>query len=203
MDLLLSEPRKMAPPITFHQAYRPIFQPITRGAITELETALDSEVDVNGIPMMGLQSLMLATCTRKMPAVELLIAKDADVNRPFCTDIIEPHIKGSEPHSQGERPLHGAAKFGKLLLRAGADVNAVDINGSTPLVAMFCMDTLWLVQVQCDIAEALLGAGADPRLAAKDGTIPLHMAAACGNIRAIDLLLSRAPETLNQRDHAG
>lgn len=53
------------------------------------------------------------------------------------------------------------------------------------------------------IAEALLGAGADARLTTNDrGALPLHYAASCGNVGAIDLLLSSSPDTINQRDRA-
>lgn len=58
--------------------------------------------------------------------------------------------------------------------------------------------------MRCDIAEALLSAGAGPRLASKNGIVPLRYAVSCGNIDAIDmLLLSSAPGTTNQRNLNG
>lgn len=73
--------------------------------------------------------------------------------------------------------MHGAAKLGHidaalLLLRAGADVNATDTNGSTPLSSLFFV--VGSPQVKCEIAGALLSAGADPTPGHSDcGFLPL------------------------------
>lgn len=182
------------------QAYRPMVEAISNGATRKLENALDSGLGVDGCPKRGFQPLMMAACLGHMPAVELLIAKGADVNLPFCTDHLEPELVNTKPHSHGARPLHGAAMYCKidivlLLIRAGAEVNATDIHGCTPLHRLFPSTDNEPPQVRCDIAKALLSAGADPRLVDGKRALPLHCAADCGNIGAIDLLLKAAPET--------
>ncbi|XP_031549219.1 myotrophin-like [Actinia tenebrosa] len=69
---------------------------------------------------------------------------------------------------QGRRPLHIAADYGQkdvlaLLLQKGADINAEDRNGITPLLA-----TIWEGHYDC--AEFLLEKGATPNGKAPDGS---------------------------------
>lgn len=192
--------------------YHWVFNAMQRGDTRELEAILGSGLleDVNGChqPLLLLWAVGLGS----IPAAELLIAKGADVNLPVCGHTFDPvwHGWAGDIYPDGIRPLHAAVKYGKtdavlLLLRAGAEVNAADTNGVTPLALLFHATTvLESPQVSCDIAEVLLSAGADPRLSHNDqGALPLHCAAFNGNIGAIDLLLSAAPDSINRRDWKG
>lgn len=189
-----------------------LFLAMAKGGTRQLENALDSGLlDVNGCSKRGFQPLLVAACLGQIPAMELLIAKGADVDQPFCADSLEPALNCSKfAHSDGERPLHGAARYINvdavlLLLRAGADVNAADTDGLTSLsIACIGAASFDASNVLFDIVDALLGAGANPRLVStKRGASPLHYAANFGNVGAIDLLLSTAPDAIERRDRQG
>ena len=97
---------------------------------------------------------------------------------------------GSAPKPKASLPpnaLHQAAKAGNLkgleeALAAGADVNARDDKGWTPL--MYVVDKGYVLLV-----EPLLTAKADPDVRAPDGATALFMAAAHGHSEIIEPLM--------------
>jgi ankyrin repeat protein len=109
--------------------------------------------------------LHLAAAGYRAEIVKLLLAAGADADRPG-------------PHRWG-RPLHYAAdgfsnptrqvKTLKTLIAAGADVNAADKNGATPLHR--AVRTRSRAAVEC-----LLDAGADATTRNKPGSTPFHLA---------------------------
>jgi uncharacterized protein len=68
------------------------------------------------------------------------------------------------------------------LLKAGADVNAADVDGTTPLHWAARLDAV-------ELAAALLGAGAHPDRANRYGVTPLALATTNGSARMIEQLL--------------
>lgn len=70
-----------------------------------------------------------------------------------------------------------------ILIRAGADVNAADDEGATPLLQA-CLNA------SSPMVEMLVKAGANPNAAARNGETPLMTAARTGNIEVAKLLLS-------------
>ena len=98
----------------------------------------------------------------------------------------------------GKRALHLAARSRNaelvrlLLERSGADINATDNKGRTPL--MITCET----SVACEkVVLLLLGAGADPALPQEDGYTPMHAVAGNGHMHLVDMLCSKAPATLS------
>jgi ankyrin repeat protein len=77
----------------------------------------------------------------------------------------------------------GDHKAIQALLKQGADVNAADPDGTTPLQ--------WAVRSDdADTVEMLLRAGANPRAANRYGVTPLSLAAAYGNAEILEILMN-------------
>ena len=87
--------------------------------------------------------------------------------------------------------LRGHADIGKALLAAGADVNAANNFGTTPLI-------LACVYGRLEAARALVAAGANVNAADQDGRTPLNCARGRGAIAnpTIEALLLAAGATV-------
>jgi uncharacterized protein len=102
------------------------------------------------------------------------------------------HLKISDVNSRdqhGTTPLMYAAALGnvdamKVLLRAGADVNARNAFDATAL--MWCIN-------QPNMVRLLLAKGADVNARSKMGRTPLLLGASYGNVEVLKLLLSGLP----------
>ncbi|HZH78122.1 MAG TPA: ankyrin repeat domain-containing protein [Archangium sp.] len=115
-----------------------------------------------------------------LEVVEEFIRRGVDINRLYGW----------------KTPLMGAALSGvlgsvELLLRAGADVNAVnsDGRGALHLVLTLCDNNKKKSLQKLDVMRALLAAGADVNRADAQGGTPLMGAARWGNADAVKLLL--------------
>ncbi|PAW77778.1 MAG: hypothetical protein B9S27_08050 [Opitutia bacterium Tous-C8FEB] len=101
--------------------------------------------------------------------------------------LAEPAAAG--PQADGTTALHWAARHddletGRALLAAGADANATNRYGLTPLA-------LAAMNGSGAFVELLLAAGADPERAQPGGETPLLTAARAGRIEAVNALLAR------------
>ena len=101
--------------------------------------------------------------------------------------LAEPAAGG--PQGDGTTALHWAARHddletGRALLAAGAEANAANRYGLTPLA-------LAAMNGSGAFVELLLAAGADPERAQPGGETPLLTAARAGRIEAVNALLAR------------
>jgi ankyrin repeat protein len=108
--------------------------------------------------------------------VETLIANNADV-----------HARSG--NAMRNQPLHAAAagrqlETSRLLLDAGADVNATQAGGYTPLHSA-------AQNGQRELVELLLARGADAGARSDDGRTPLALAEAAGRDEVVALLRAR------------
>lgn len=156
--------------------------------------------------MFEASPLFLAVMAGDRENVALLLAKGADPNRrmeiigvfptsplfeaAFLGDvaIAQALLRGGgsvkEKDLDGMTALHWAvvshrSDLVKALLAAGAEVNAVDRYGYTPLLYAATIDF-----GDCETATMLLQAGADPGIQTKDGKTPLAQARDYPYIRA-------------------
>lgn len=92
---------------------------------------------------------------------------------------------------QGATPLHAAVSIGdeyiesvRKLLRAGAEVNAKDSNGDTPLHRA-------AYSAGIETVRELLSCGADIQACNKDGQTPVAVAIVRGDKKIAELLINR------------
>ena len=150
----------------------------------------------------------------EMEIVELLISKGADVNakgdagdtpldwaiqlkRTEISDLLRKH--GGK--SGAEDSVHVAAAVGnieavKKHLAAGADVNAKNEDGGTPLLR-----AAW--GGHKEIAELLIANGADVNVkSGRTATTPLHLAAYKGHKEVVELVIAKGAD-VNAKGDAG
>jgi len=149
----------------------------------------------------GVSALLYARYRDKLPAVETLLSANPPIDvfdaaalgrTGRLRELIaaEPKLTGAFS-SDGFTPLHLAAFFGqaetaRVLIHAGADVNAVSRNDMKVMPLHSAAASR-----RDEVARMLIEAKADVNAKQKDGYTPLHEAAQNGDVELVDLLLDR------------
>lgn len=168
----------------------------TLGNDTEtIRMMVDAGVDVNAGDLPGITPLMMAAgWNGNLAAVKILLAKGAKVNAVSAPVMGLPSKNG--PSEFGLlTPLLMAAPFGppeliRTLIDAGADVNAKDVRGMTPLMLALATD-----RQDRAIIGMLLEHGADPQIKSHLGETALDWARRTGLPAGLELLKTRATPT--------
>ncbi len=149
------------------------------GNVDAVKVLLAHGADVNAKEQWRQQTPLMWAAAECHPEVaQELIAHGADVNARQVTWNWERQVT-KEPREKwmplgGLTPLHFAARQGcvegaKVLVKAGADINATNPNGFSPIL-------LAIINSHYDVAAFLLDQGADANIADEVGRTPLYAA---------------------------
>ncbi len=182
---------------------------------------LIDKTDINLRDGGGFSPLLLAVITRDAESRDLI--RDRNPKTDSTTQLFDA-VAGGESQKvaqlltakpylaffrlpDGSTPLHMAALWGTLasageLVKRGADLNARDARGFTPLHAALKNPTGRFSRRAVNMTTFLLSKGADPNIATPSGDAPLHLAARAGDAELVTALLDKGAK-INARGVGG
>jgi ankyrin repeat protein len=168
--------RRMNEAIPF---YTPLHYSLMNGYLDITKLLLVNKADPNATNSLGQTPIFPAISTPKLngkndEAIELLLQYKADIN--FKCENAAPYLNGTPLHSAGVFD----AKLSEFLISHGADVNATNGFGDTPLhTAVFqCANSAEsrMMMIINDAIDPLLNHGAGINAQNNNGDTPLHIA---------------------------
>lgn len=156
-------------------------------------------------------ALIAAACAGRADVATALLKAGADIDLAVPGDDGTPPPRSRVTVDEGQRPLHIAvhslhSETVRLFLDSGADVNAVDHNGITPLISLYRTppdDDDPGDSKRVAIARQLLEGGAATSVPDNIGYYPVHYAAQHDYTALFDVMLWESPAELNRRSHEG
>jgi ankyrin repeat protein len=143
------------------------------GDVEMMRVLTEHGAGVNAANAQGATPLGNAVCSNRVAAVKFLLAKSAKANAAM---VFLGVVRHGAIAFGNLTPLMAAAPYGSAeligeLLRAGADVNARDFRGMTPLMLAVASETQ-----DSEVVKLLLDAGAEPNVKSKAGETALDWA---------------------------
>ena len=178
--------------------YTPLYYAIWNEDVNTVKAIVTKGADVSLTAEEDYPPIYYVVWSEDLDTVKLLVAKGAK----FDVKVLDDRTAFHYAVSQGSKEiveffvsegidiprLYLSACMGDLvsikdLVEQGADINSKDELGWTPLY--------WAASMgQTDVAEFLIGMGANFIAASENGT-PLHQAAQAGTVRLVKLLISK------------
>lgn len=178
-----------------NQGLTPLNHSIQYAKKDEINELLQGGANPNLAPKSGYFPLLSAVNNGRLDIVELLLAKGADTSKNDDTGWTALHYvaNGSESAKQQDAVQ---AEIARVLVKAGADLNAKTQAGQTPVY-------LAVTNNRPLTAKVLIEAGADINIATNDGWTPLMKAIFEGNLEIVKLLLASSNLMINQQTGDG
>lgn len=165
------------------------------GNLTELRQLLSRAPErIQTVDAAGETALFAAVRARQPHAVELLLSYGADPRFKNKAGATPLHVDAADGNRSPEA-RQARRTIAELLLKAGAEVNAADAEGMTPLLVA-------LARQREELLDLLTAAGADVTLKDQRGRAALHYAAQ-GNLPAMIDRLAEMKVDVNAADDTG
>ena len=162
-----------------------LIRAILIGDVDAIDMADDIfEYDIN----TNFSPLLLATITGHSKMVSALIEAGADVN-------LEGSYRATALHYATHTDSDDQIAIVNHLIRAGAEVDAVDLDGMTPLHCAAMHD-------RYDVAQILIDSGADINATDDAEDTPLHLAVCYDKPNTVDVLIKSGVQ-LNMKNSQG
>jgi len=191
------------------------FKAITDGSDAEVEELLEKDARLAAQRnAAGVSAILFALYQGKRGAVDLMLKQNPDLDVFEASvlaniDKLRSLIEGNENllntySTDGFTPLHLACFFGKVasakyLVEAGADTNAISLNGAD-LRPINCAAASRDLDSASELVQLLLKGGADIKATQKGGYSALHSAAANGNVSLVTLLVKSGADQYAKAD---
>ncbi len=187
----------------------------------DLINALVDKTDIDLKDGLGMSPLLLAIAARDVEARDLISQRKPRTDS--TTQLFDATSQGDLPALQsllkakpflvyfrlpnGQTPLHIAALWStrgaaELLLEKGADINARDAQGVSPLMMASNRATGVFIKRARAMTEFLLGKGAEINARDRGNATALHRALLGGDVELITLLLNKNAD-VNASDKSG